>query len=135
MIPHPTSGLRMLADRVLSSALPALNNQYVMSDTALLGMLVTALAGEMESGISNRVIDINEMKAVFAVAEGEGFAIPDLPDLNLEACTLSYANEVHDQHTRQLMQLHQLVDASNDSLNRLIWQYLEATSTRHVLPI
>ncbi|MFT5102115.1 MAG: hypothetical protein ACI9HY_004251, partial [Planctomycetaceae bacterium] len=34
MIPYPSSGLKMLADRVLGSVVPLLGSKFAMSDTA-----------------------------------------------------------------------------------------------------
>ncbi|MFT5014310.1 MAG: hypothetical protein ACI9HA_002975, partial [Dinoroseobacter sp.] len=80
MIPYPSSGLKMLADRVLGSVVPLLESKFAMSDTAMLAMLMAALAEEMEFGVARRLTDIESMKTLIQSAQAAGVDVPE-PDL------------------------------------------------------
>ena len=137
MIPKASTGLQMLAGRVLGHVLPELASKYVMSDTAMLAMLMTALGEELESGIAKRLLDIDAMEQLFQQAKMRGFAVPEPVKFLPGEQTLTRVNEVHDQLTQGLIELHQKVDGVSDhgELNNSIWRYLSAHAERHALAI
>jgi len=135
MIPYPASGLKMLAERVLGTVVPALGSKYAMSDTAMLAMLMVALADEMESGVARRLQDIEAMADLFQVGREAGLDIAPTESIATGQQTLSLVNEIHDAMTAQLITLHALVEASDDyrELNLAVWRYLQANAERHSL--
>jgi hypothetical protein len=137
MIPYPSSGLKMLADRVLGSVVPLLGSKFAVSDTAMLAMLMAALAEEMEFGVARRLTDIESMKTLIQSAQAAGVDVPE-PDLIADNdYTLTRINDIHDAYTRTLISLHVEVENSEDysEINRAIWQYLAAAAERHKLPL
>ena len=146
MIPSAPDALRMLSQRILSHLVPNAASTYAMSDGAMVGMLLTALAGELESGIERRLTDIDAMKAIFrlAAAQLDNAALPADLQAVLESgpasLTMSSVNETHDAHARVLIALHEVVDAAaagenERAINEAIWQYLGEHAGRNVLPI
>jgi len=137
MIPYPSSGLKMLADRVLGSVVPVLGSKFAMSDTAMLAMLMAALAEEMEFGIARRLTDIESMKTLIALAQVAGIDIPEPDSMEDNDYTLSRINDIHDAYTCAVISLHVEVENSEDfsEINRAIWQYLAASAERHKLPL
>lgn len=137
MIPYPSSGLKMLADRVLGSVVPALGSKFTMSDTAMLAMLMSALAEEMEFGVARRLTDIESMKNLIQLAQTAGVDIPEPDSMVENDYTMSRINDIHDAYTRTLISLHVEVENSEDfsEINRAIWQYLAAAAERHKLPL
>ena len=133
----------MLAGRVLSSVVPALGTKFAMSDTAMLAMLMAALAEEMESGVDSRLADIKTMGEIILAAQAAGIGVAELDSgatLQLDgegAYTLTRVNELHDALSRILISIHSEVERSEEfsELNRNIWLYLEATSERHKLAL
>ena len=137
MIPYPASGLKMLAERVLGTVVPALGSKYAMSDTAMLATLVVALAEEMESGVARRLEDIDAMSRLFQTAIEAGVEISSAEPISSVRQTLSAVNEIHDVMTEQLIVLHAQVEASDDTLelNHAIWKYLQENAERHKLAL
>lgn len=142
MIPHPGSALTTLSGRLMAQLLPDLKSEYSMSDGMLIGLLMNALADELESGIERRMQDIREVQQIFKAAT-DTLPAESLP-ANLESLlqdrpaslTLEAVNRLHDALTHVLIELHELVDhASADeaskSINEEIWAYLERQAQRH----
>lgn len=143
MIPDPSSNLGLLADRILTLVLPDLKSEYMMADTAMVGMLLAAMQGEMASGIEHRMTDINGMKVLFGQALGQ---VDDAKlkselelsrDLEPESLTMADVNILHDQLTRQLIELHEYVGRKGgcQQLDADIWRYLEENAGRYVLDV
>lgn len=144
MIPFPPSALAMLARRILSSLVPDLKSPYTISDGTLVGLLLTNLASEMEQGIARRLKDIEAMKSIFRLAS-ETLDADRLPARLKEALALaptsmkmSDVNNVHDELTRVLIELHENVDApvvprEDAVINNAIWRYLDEHCQRHKL--
>ncbi|MFT7245310.1 MAG: hypothetical protein ACI82A_002677 [Candidatus Azotimanducaceae bacterium] len=137
MIPYPASGLKMLAERVLGTVVPALGSKYAMSDTAMLAMLMVALADEMESGVARRLEDINAMSHLFQTSIEAGIDVASADSIPTIRQTLSAVNEIHDAMTKQLIVLHAQVESSDDTieLNQAIWRYLQESAERHKLAL
>ncbi|MFT7140777.1 MAG: 2-hydroxychromene-2-carboxylate isomerase [Candidatus Azotimanducaceae bacterium] len=137
MIPYPSSGLKMLAERVLGTVVPALGSKYAMSDAAMLTMLMVALAEEMESGVARRLQDIEAMNGVFQIAREAGIEVAPTEAIASDQQTLSRVNELHDEMTVHLMTLHARVEASDEyrELNLAVWRYLHANAERHKLAL
>jgi hypothetical protein len=51
MIPHTDGALRMLSQRLMTQLLPDLKSLYSLSDGALIGLLINAIADETAEGI------------------------------------------------------------------------------------
>jgi hypothetical protein len=137
MIPKASEGVQMLSGRVLGHVLPELSSKYVMSDTAMLGMLMSALAEELESGIAKRLVDIDAMEQLLQEAVSCGFGAREPVQFLPGEQTLSRVNAVHDELTRDLIELHEKVESATEyeALNKSIWAYLSAHSERHALSI
>lgn len=140
MIPHGASALRMLAQRMMASVLPDLKSTYAMSDGAMIGMLLTAMADEVESGVANRMIDIEAMKAILGRHGDQVENSDELLSLVPASMHLTDVNVAHDILTRALIALHERVDVEHPSeaqarLNREIFTYLHEHAERHKLSI
>ncbi|MEX0942606.1 MAG: hypothetical protein WD002_08680 [Pseudomonadales bacterium] len=140
MIPHAASALRMLAQRIMMSVLPEVKSAYVAADGAMVSMLLTALSSELESGVANRVSDIEEMKAILARYSDRVENPEELLSLTPASFRLTEVNRVHDLLTRALILLHETVEVENVSeaqanINREIFVYLHDHAERHKLSI
>lgn len=140
MIPYTADAIRMLSQKILTGVLPEIGSTYVMSDTAMLAMLLSALADEAESGISRRLKDVSEMTLIFAEAKAAGIEVSEAPaEFNLMSSdmTMSSVNQVHDRMTESLIRLHMQVETNpaQAELNEKIWRYLAASQERHALAI
>ncbi|MDG1231189.1 MAG: hypothetical protein P8P91_02905 [Pseudomonadales bacterium] len=133
MIPHADGALRMLSQRLMTQLLPDLKSLYSLSDGALIGLLINAIADETAEGIQRRLDDIGEMKIIFAAGEAL-LSSRDKQDINTElsAYRLADVNDHHDALTRILVSLHKKTeDNDNETLNRAIWAYLRRHAQRH----
>lgn len=136
MIPFSSQAIRDLSQKLLGQILPNINSTYLMSDAAMMAMLMNALADEAESGVANRLADIQEMAILLEEAKNAGIQLPDY-QTSTEALTLTAVNQVHDLCTRALIDVHARVedDPAQTELNTRIWQYLNRTLERHALQI
>lgn len=141
MIPYVSEAIQALSQKMLTGILPQLQSTYVMSDTAMMAMLMNALAAEAESGIANRLQDMLDMRAIFQAAE-EASALDVLPTFELDVTQpqtfeLSSINRMHDEMTYALIELHSKVEGVSgySDLNEKIWRYLSETHQRHALNI
>lgn len=133
MIPHADGALRMLSQRLMTQLLPDLKSLYSLSDGALIGLLINAIADETAEGIQRRLDDIGEMKIIFAAGEAQ-LSSRDKQDINTELSSyrLADVNDHHDALTRILVSLHQKTEDNDDeTLNQAIWAYLRRHSQRH----
>ena len=133
MIPHADGALRMLSQRLMTQLLPDLKSLYSLSDGALIGLLINAIADETAEGIQRRLDDIGEMKIIFAAGEAL-LSSRDKQDINTElsAYRLADVNDHHDALTRILVSLHKKTeDNDNETLNQAIWAYLRRHAQRH----
>lgn len=142
MIPQPALNLGLLANRILTQVLPDLKSEYMMSDTAMVGMLLAAMQSEMASGIEHRMTDINSMKTLFrqALDQVKDTALKSelKAGLDLQPASLSMSDvdELHDQLTRKLIHLHEYVECNQiEKLNADIWRYLQEHAARYVLDV
>ena len=141
MIPHVRDAIQSLSQKILSQVLPQVGSTYVMSDTAMMGMLLSALAQEAESGIARRMKDMIEMSEIFSEAEAHGFKfdhiVLDLGHLSPSDLELHEVNRQHDLMTLGLIELQAQVelDPNYGDLNERIWSYLAAMHDRHALAI
>ncbi len=108
----------------------------------LIGLLMNALAEELESGIETRLQDIREMQVLFkrALEVFERYELADdmeaLTEASPESYTFGAVNALHDRITRKLIELHALVEERSAaepamSLNSEIWAYLGRHAERH----
>ena len=133
MIPHTDDALRMLSQRLMTQLLPDLKTIYSLSDGALIGLLINAIADETAEGIQRRLDDIAEMKLIFETA---GALLSDSDKevirTDLASYRLADVNAHHDALTRILIRLHEMVeDKKLEALNQAIWDYLRRHAQRH----
>lgn len=143
MIPNTATALKLLARRIMSRLVPDARSTYAMSDGAMVTMLVSAMAEELESGIDKRIQDIEAMRQIFQLAR----AVPDprlrqqMAELlirDIKPLTLTSVCRIHDDCTKVLIRLHEISEAQGDSgaeLSNAIWRYLELHAARHALKI
>ena len=145
MIPHTDEAVRMLSQRLMVQLLPELSSEYAQSDGALIGLLLNAIADEVEAGIERRLQDIREMTAILNDADLDAPARSRL-EQPLLCYTLSAVNARHDELTRLLMATHEQAESATagtpatpvttpapNELTQRIWQYLARTVTRHTI--
>ncbi|MFT7222283.1 MAG: hypothetical protein ACI8Z1_003908 [Candidatus Azotimanducaceae bacterium] len=145
MIPYTDQSLRHLSTRLMTQILPDIGNEYSMSDTALVGLLINAIADEAEQGIQRRLEDINELREIFVMAAGSLTAAElELASSELKSYRLSDVNELHDGLTRILIEL-QTRDEKNPvagpaaepgsriDVTNSIWRYLRRHADRHTI--
>ena len=136
MIPHTDDALRMLSQRIMTQLLPDLSSMYSLSDGALVGLLMNAVADELEEGIDRRLNDIKEMQEIFSSARG-GLS-PDeilIVDAEPDSMKLSAVDERHDALTRVLIALHSRSEqnVAMTDVNHNIWRYLRRHTERHAI--
>ena len=133
MIPHADDALRMLSQRLMTQLLPDLKSLYSLSDGALIGLLINAIADETAEGIQRRLDDIAEMKRIFIAGE----ALLSSKDREVTAAELSSyrladGNDHHDALSRILVLLHEASENKGfEALNQSIWTYLRRHTQRH----
>lgn len=133
MIPHTDNALRMLSQRLMTQLLPDLKTIYSLSDGALIGLLINAIADETAEGIQRRLDDIAEMKLIFETGDAL------LTDSDRKAVSsplssfrLADVDAHHDALTRILISLHEKVeDKKMEALDQSIWAYLRRHTQRH----
>ena len=133
MIPHTDGALRMLSQRLMTQLLPDLKSLYSLSDGALIGLLINAIADETAEGIQRRLDDVDEMKLIFIAGEALLSSIDkEVISTELSSYRLADVNDHHDALTRILVSLHQKTeDKEIEALNQSIWAYLRRHSQRH----
>ena len=133
MIPHADGALRMLSQRLMTQLLPDLKSLYSLSDGALIGLLINAIADETAEGIQRRLDDIGEMKLIFAAGEALlSSGDKEVISAELSSYKLADVNDHHDALTRILVSLHQKTEAKQvKALNQSIWDYLRRHLQRH----
>ncbi|MBQ76146.1 MAG: hypothetical protein CMQ20_14155 [Gammaproteobacteria bacterium] len=136
MIPNTDSALRMLSQRLMTQLLPDLKSEYSQSDGMLLGMLMMAIADEVATGIDTRMKDIADMKAL--LEQGRDYHDAGLLTVAEPASlSLKDVNQLHDDLTRHLIELHARVEIADSSeasqMLGDIWHYLEASTGRHAI--
>lgn len=133
MIPHTDGALRMLSQRLMTQLLPDLKSLYSLSDGALIGLLINAIADETAAGIQRRLDDIAEMKLIFIAGEALlSSRDKEVIIAELSSYRLADVNDHHDALTRILVSLHQKAeDKEIEALNQSIWAYLRRHSQRH----
>lgn len=133
MIPHTDGALRMLSQRLMTQLLPDLKSLYSLSDGALIGLLINAIADEAAEGIQRRLDDIAEMKLIFIAGEALlSSRDKEVIIAELSSYRLADVNDHHDALTRILVSLHQKAeDKEIEALNQSIWAYLRRHSQRH----
>lgn len=137
MIPHTDQALRMLSQRLMTQILPDIATEYSMSDGALIGLLMNAIADEAQEGIHRRLEDIAEMRDVFAAS---GDLLTEKEQAAITAPLASYrladVNQVHDALTRVLISLQVRCEQdrqANADVHAAIWKYLKHHTERHAI--
>ena len=137
MIPNTDKALRMLSQRLMTQILPDVANEYSMSDGALIGLLMNAIADEAQEGIHRRLEDIQEMREIFAIARN---LVGEEAQKEIATPLMSYrladVNQLHDILTRQLisLQIHCEDNLQAHAANHaLIWDYLKRNAARHTI--
>ena len=133
MIPHTDTALRMLSQRLMTQLLPDLKSTYTMSDGMMVGLLMNAVADEVEEGIHRRMTDIEEMQQLLSsveLDETQRIKLEEpLPDYRLAT-----VNARHDALTRILIEVQTRAEhEQDDALQRQIWRYLRRQAERHIV--
>ncbi len=132
MIPKADSGQRSLVQRLLTRVIADTQSTYTASDGLMIGLLLNALADELEQGVDRRMRDIMAMRNL--LQSGQAFYPCDIEPVPQDL-TLRAVNASHDALTRNLVALHTAVELDDSSdaqaLNRDIWFYLTETVQRH----
>jgi hypothetical protein len=136
MIPHTDQALRMLAQRLMVQLLPELGSTYALSDGALIGLLMNAIADELAEGIQRRLDDIDDMKAV--LLEGVDLLSEEEQEVmeqGIASMRLADIDARHDQLTLILITLHARSEEKPElaPLNAAIWAYLRRHTDRHII--
>ncbi len=133
MIPHTDDALRMLSQRLMTQLLPDLKTLYSLSDGALIGLLINAIADEVAEGVQRRLDDIAEMRLIFeAGAALLSSGDKEVLSAGLPSYRLSDVNDQHDALTRILVALHEKAeDKKMAVLDQSIWAYLRRHAERH----
>lgn len=136
MIPHTDQALRMLSQRLMVQLVPDMKSIYSISDGALVGLLMNALADELAEGIQRRLDDLAEMRQILAeVMEALTPEEEELLETEPVSMRLADVDEHHDRLTRVIIRLHALSEEKSDlsSLNVAIWAYLRRHAARHAI--
>ena len=133
MIPHTDDALRMLSQRLMTQLLPDLKSLYSLSDGALIGLLINAIADETAEGIQRRLDDIAEMKRLFVAGDALlSSRDKEVISSDLSSYRLADVNDHHDALTRVLVSLHEKTENDKTAvLNQSIWAYLRRHTQRH----
>ena len=133
MIPHTDDALRMLSQRLMTQLLPDLKSLYSLSDGALIGLLINAIADETAEGIQRRLDDIAEMKRLFVAGDALlSSRDKEVISSDLSSYRLADVNDHHDALTRVLVSLHEKTENDKtEALNQSIWAYLRRHAQRH----
>ena len=123
----------MLSQRLMTQLLPDLKTLYSLSDGALIGLLINAIADEVAEGIQRRLDDIAEMRLIFeAGAALLSSGDKEVLSAGLPSYRLSDVNDQHDALTRILVALHEKAeDKKMAVLDQSIWAYLRRHAERH----
>ncbi len=140
MIPFVQDSIKTISQKILMGVLPEIGSTYVMSDTAMMAMLLSALAEEAESGVARRMKDISDMTMIFTQAKALGLDVDieqDQVELSALDFELSSVNKLHDRMTVRLIELHSKIetDGNFEDFNQAIWKYLGESQERHALAI
>jgi hypothetical protein len=120
----------------MTQLLPDLSSLYSLSDGALIGLLMNAVADEVEEGIDRRLTDIEEMCVILDSARAY-LEKNDLGVLETELTSmkLSAVDARHDGLTRLLITIHAKSESESGlaAINQEIWAYLRRHAERHLI--
>lgn len=133
MIPNPGKALRDLAGHLAMSLAPQIPNAFGATNAGLISLLLTLLADEAESGISRRMTDGAELRALFETAghapgqdARERFLGSEPADFSHQAVSTWL-----DEGMRLLIDLHAWAELEDVALNRRIWDFLYDHTERY----
>lgn len=141
MITRLSQGLTDLAGKLAASIAPETSSSFAMANTGMIAMLLTALAQDAERAVDNRMTDIAEMKDLFHSVE-PGPADPAQAPARAAFCArvpeslkLTDVEALHREGVGLLISLHAWAEASDESLNRRIWDFLLHHTERNRLDL
>ena len=127
----------MLSQRLMTQLLPDVTSEYSMSDGALIGLLMNAIADETQAGVQRRLEDIEQLQEILQSAKSlltdDEVKVVDEP---LVSYRLSDVNTRHDTLTRVLIGIHEVAEGAPEQHAELlarIWRYLRAHANRHAI--
>ncbi len=139
MITRMPRGLADLAGKLAMSIAPETSSRYAMANTGMIAMLLTALSQEAERAVDVRMIDIQEIKSIFASVE-PGPTEPVQAAARAAFCArqptslkLSDVEALHREGMRLLIALHAWAEEADEDLNLSIWDFLVRHTERHRL--
>jgi len=116
--------------RLLFTIAPQTTTGFAAADCGLVAQLLLTLGQEFERAIATRMQDIEELRALFAIA-------PD-DEARAAFCTrqprslhLRDVNALHDEGMRLLIELHAHAELSDKTLDGRIWTFLRTHAERH----
>lgn len=134
MIPQPGRVLTDLAMKLAMSIAPETTSSFAMANTGLISLLMLSLAQDSERAVANRMLDIDDMKALFRSNEAQPAPGADLRSAYCEGAPaglhLSEMDAFHGEGLTLLIDLHAWAEAHSPPLDRAIWQFLRAHTER-----
>ena len=126
MIPRPGQALRDLAGRIGLNLAARVPDTYGATDAGMISLLLTMLAGELESGIERRLQDGREICELFATAVHAPDHSARQAFAGSQPVSLGQADVSNwlDEGLGLLIELHAWAEAADPTLNAAIWDYL-----------
>ena len=136
MIPKPAKATIDLAMKLATDSLPEMNSKFAMANMGMMSGLFMALGQDSERGIAHRMMDIDDMKAIFQRASSMS-DVPHAVEMARyceQAPASLYMSDVeafHGQGLELLIALHAWSESHADDLNNAIWGFLRKHTERH----
>lgn len=136
MIPRLPQGVADLARKLATGIAPDTASRYAMANTAMIAMLLGAVAQESERAVAVRMTDVDEMRALFrgareaadaANAAGRRLFCERAP----ASLRLSDVDALHAEGLRLVIDLHTWAEDHDAALDHAIWDFLAAHTERH----
>jgi hypothetical protein len=139
VIPRLSQGLAMLAGKLATAIAPETNSRFAMANTGMISMLLMALSQDAERAVASRMIDIDEMKALF---DAPGARTAEGADARAEfrarepaSLRVSDVDALHAEGLQLLIELHAWAEVHDEAANGRIWDFLLRHTERHRLDV
>lgn len=142
MIPRIEGAMDLIIQKLRTSLASQLSTPYDLSDLSLITGLLNALNQELNKGAEVRVRDIEQMKEIFSDAVDYLPAgvlkdsVQDVITLEATSLVLKDLNDLHDECTKVLIELHAWVEDNDmddwaSGINVEIWTFLDKQAGRY----
>jgi GAF domain-containing protein len=141
MIPRLSQGLADLAGKLATAIAPETTSRFAMANTGMISMLLMALAQDAERAVDSRIIDIDEMKDLFAAAGDEAGSLEErraragFCARQPASLRLGDVDALHADGLTLLIGLHAWAEQHDDDLDHRIWDFLLNHTERHRLDV